>query len=302
MADHIILFHENNGNNLNSLNNENNVNDENRELDATAKNLLRQVSGQIRGSLGNIFYALERLAPPDARETDEKTDLNAAILLQSACRVLRLSNNLEYASNLDNPGSSGLVRLTNQDIIGLCRETAEKAMEPARLLGLDFEFRCNKRGHIIQMDDTLIERMIMNLLDNAFKFTPRGGKVTFEVHVKPDFVELSIADTGCGITDEQMETVFERYLHPELVDPPPHGLGLGLPISRHIAREHGGGLLLASPEGKGTTVKVSLPNRKAAGNQVKFSAKLIEYGGFNRTLVELADALPKEAFKQIYVD
>ena len=116
-----------------------------------------------------------------------------------------------------------------------------------------------------------------------------------------DQVELSVSDTGVGIAPELQKTVFDRYLHTDRLDPPPHGLGLGLPICRRIAREHGGSLLLTSEAGRGTTVTVSLPNRREKVQPLRtYLADL--GGGYNRTIVELADALPKQAFTQKYLD
>lgn len=261
--------------------------------------VLRQVSGQLRSSLGNIYHALERLAPPETRDEDGAVDMNAALLCQSYYRILRLADNLADAANL---GRTGGARLTNQDIVGFCRNLTEQARQPADMLGLELLFRCGKNGQVIAMDGQRLERLMMNLLSNAFKFTPRGGRVTVEVRVGAQWVELIVADTGCGISPELQDTIFDRYLHTQRLDPPPHGLGLGLPICRQIAQEHGGSLLVTSREGEGTTVSVSLPNRREKGPAVELNTRILVYGGFNRTLAELSDALPKEAFTQKYLD
>lgn len=142
---------------------------------------------------------------------------------------------------------------------------------------------------------------MLNLLSNAFKFTPKGGRITLEIRVEVKRVELRLTDTGCGIAPELLETIFDRYLHTERIDPPPHGLGLGLPICRRIAQEHGGSLLLTSRPGEGTTVTVSLPNQKAQKQEL--STFIVDTtGGFNPILLELSDALPKQAFTQKFMD
>ena len=106
------------------------------------------------------------------------------------------------------------------------------------------------------------------------------------------------------MTAEELSTAFDRCSLVGRQEPPPHGLGLGLPICRRIAGEHGGTLLLTSTPGVGTTATVSLPNRKLpprAGQEPVIPPGDI-YGGFNRTLVELSDALKKDAFTQKYLD
>lgn len=260
--------------------------------------VLSQVALQLKGSLGNIHSALERLAPPEKRETGSQLDLDAAALCQSYYRIMRLANNLSDAAELEGPCRA---RLQNLDIVAFCRSVMEKAEQPAELLGLNLAFRCGQESRVIAMDPDRLERLMMNLLSNAFKFTPRGGSVTLEVKVTGQWVQLILTDTGAGIPADRLETVFDRYRSAQTADPPPHGLGLGLPICRRIAQEHGGAILLTSREGQGTTVTVSLPNRKNLEHTL--NTVVFDYaGGFNRTLLELSDALPRRAFIQAYLD
>ena len=264
------------------------------QLDA----VLRQVSGQLRQSLGNIHSALERLAPPEERENSPEVDRSAAILTRSYYRILRLTYNLSEAAELEGPSRAQLV---NDDIVGFCQEMVRQAADSAALLGLQLTFRSDKVSHIIAMDAARMERLVMNLLSNAFKFTSAGGQVAVEIRAVRQWVELRISDSGCGIPRDRLETVYERYHFPQQADPPPYGLGLGLPICRRIAWEHGGSLLISSEEGRGTTVTLSLPNTRARQQSVR--ASMPDYaGGFNRTLLELADALPREAFSVKYMD
>lgn len=268
--------------------------------DEQMSEVLQQVSSQLRLSLGNIHSALTRLAPPDIRDGEQETDLNAAVLCQSYYRILRLANNLSDASEPERPPGTGLV---NDDIVEICRAVIDRAQVPAGLLDIRLEFRCGKGSHIIAADGERIERLLLNLLSNSFKFIGSGEKrVSLEVRVEPDYVYLVLSDTGRGIPPQLLDTVFDRCRQPGRLDPPPHGLGLGLPICQRIAREHGGSLALVSEVGKGTTVTVSLPNRRAP-QRLGAALPLMELtGGFNRTLVELSDALPKQAFTQKYLD
>lgn len=264
--------------------------------------VLQQVSGQLRLSLGNIHSALVRLAPPEARDGDTKTDLDAAVLCQSYYRILRLTNNLADAAEAERTAGAGL---ENGDVVGLCQSVMERAELPAELLGIRTEFRCEKRAHIAAINRERLERMLLNLLSNAFKFIrPDEKLVVLEVKVEREFVRLVLTDTGVGMTPEELSTAFDRSRLSGRQEPPPHGLGLGLPICRRIAAEHGGTVLLTSTPGVGTTVTVSLPNRKLpqrTSTQLPIGAVDI-YGGFNRTLVELSDALSRNAFTQKYLD
>lgn len=259
--------------------------------------VLRQVAGQLKGSLGNIHSALERLAPAQAREGDKTLDRDAAVLQQSYYRILRLTGNLEAAAGLEGPAD---VVLENRDIVAVCEDIVKSVDHCARILGLELDFVCGKDHHVVAVDRDKLERLMLNLLSNAFKFTPPGGKITVELRFGAT-VELRVTDTGAGISPERLETVFDRRLRRDTMDPPPHGLGLGLPICRKIARDHGGTVLLESRVGEGTTVIVSLPNKRARGQQM--TALRVDYaGGFNHVLLELADALPRQAYACEYMD
>ncbi len=267
--------------------------------DEQLSEVLQQVSGHLRVSLANIHIALSRLIPPDLRDRQEQVDLNAAVLYQSYYRILRLANNLSDAAEPERPVGYSQ---TNGDIVGTCRDVLDRAGVPAEMLGIRLEFRCAKERHTIAMNRDRIERLLLNLLSNAFKFIGSGEKrVSLEVRIDPGYVYLTVSDTGRGIPPEMLDTVFDRCRQTNRLDPPPHGLGLGLPICRRIVQEHGGSLALTSEPGKGTSVTVSLLNRRMAA-VVKEPTILFGSSGINPTLMELADALPREAFLQKYLD
>jgi signal transduction histidine kinase len=123
---------------------------------------------------------------------------------------------------------------------------------------------------IVQADRDKLTQVIINLLSNAVKFTPRGGRVTIECTARrdgssdPNIVFLRVADTGIGIPTEKMDSVFEPFVQ---VDASPagraSGAGLGLAISRDLARGMGGELRVRSTVNVGTTFTVALPRARA---------------------------------------
>lgn len=267
--------------------------------DDNLNEVLGQVAYQMKETMDTMYAALQRVAPGDARDADGELDENAAMLTRNFYRLRRLSGNLEEAANLDSPVSPPQ---QNDDIIGLCAQVTERAAHAAKLLGLTLEFKSGRSSHIIALDAVRIERLLLNLLSNAFKFTPAGGKVTVEMNVMPQHVELRVTDTGCGITREQKEHLFDRYRSASFPDGSPRGLGLGLPICRKIAADHGGTLVVVSDEGNGTAVTVTLENKKSVMLRLNTWMAGDYAGGFNRTLLELSDALPKQAFKNRMMD
>jgi signal transduction histidine kinase len=235
--------------------------------------------------------AAARLAPVTAREQDPELDKQAALLDQSYYQLLRVVNSLSLAEHLvsDEP-----LPVQDKDIVDLVSTLCEQAASLAPLLGLEVRFICPFERHICALAPEALEQIIGHLLSNAFKFTPSGGVVTVEMKRFQQRILLTVTDTGQGIPQDRIDTIFDRYVHRNPFDPKPHDLGLGLPLCRRLAEGQGGSLMVESREGKGTRFTLSLPDR-LSGRQVNDMA--MDYsGGFNRTLLALADALPAKAF------
>jgi len=260
--------------------------------------VLSQVAYQMKENMAAMYAALQRVAPSNLRDEDAALDENAALLTRNFYRLRRLAGNLEEAAELDAPHPV----TTNDDIVGIVCAVTDRAAFAAEMLGLTLEVRCDLNTRIIAVDADRVERMLLNLLSNAYKFTPRGGKVTVTVLLAGQNVEIRVQDTGCGIPHHKMEEVFDRYRCASIPDGSPAGLGLGLPIARKIAEDHGGGLVVFSREGEGTLAVVTLPDRKSSSAGMSTMIAVDYSGGFNRTLLELSDTLPKEAFCNKMID
>ena len=110
-----------------------------------------------------------------------------------------------------------------------------------------------------QINRTLVQRAVANLVANALRYTPANGKITLRASKAVDDVQIEVADTGRGIPTKHLPYVFDRCYR---ADPSESGgFGLGLAIVKSIAELHGGRVLLESTEGQGTTVKITLPHR-----------------------------------------
>lgn len=260
--------------------------------------VLPNVAAQIRSSMASVCAAANRIAPADVREADPVLDKNAAILTMSCQQIMRLTGNLSAAGEL---AQEGRFSLHNDNVIGLCRSLCEQTESLFSLRGVSLVFSADRADKVIAVNTRMLERALLNLLSNALKFTPTGGTVTMHVKCGERFVQISVADTGCGIPSDRLEHIFEHYLETDRFDPLPHGLGLGLPLCRRIAQGHGGMLVAESVEGAGATFTMSLPNVRST--EAELNDILFDYaGGFNHVLMELSDALPNSAFLQKYLD
>ena len=170
----------------------------------------------------------------------------------------------------------------------------------AQLMELRLTFTCPERAHTVAVNREYLARLFWNLVSNAMKFTPRGGTVDVCLRSGQSCVLLSVKDSGSGIPQDKQAQLFDRWQHSHM-DLPAHGLGLGLPLCRRIAQGHGGSLVVSSREGQGTSVTVRLPDRRSGVTLVR-DMPFHYAGGFNPTLVELADALPYQAFTKNYIE
>lgn len=253
--------------------------------------LFPNISSQLRGALSNLHLAAAQLVPAREREADPELDAKAARLDQSFYQLLRLVNSLSAAAYLTNDDP---LPLRDCDLVEEVSSLCEQAGSLAELLGLRLRFVCPMERHICAIAPDQLEQLVYHLLSNAFKFTPAGGTVTVELRLRREQVLLSVTDTGCGISDERVATLFDQYLHKDQPAPPPHGLGLGLALCRRIAEGHGGTLMAESKEGVGSKFTLCIPDRTLGRG---LSDIPLDYsGGFNRTLMALADALPAKAF------
>lgn len=252
--------------------------------------LFSAVAAQIRGALGTLHLAAQQAVPPEARENDPGLDRKAAVMDQSYYRLLRLVNLLSAAALPENAPLS----LQNRDLVDFVGDICDRAGGLAHSLGVEVRFVCALPRHVCAVDPQQLEQLLFHLLSNALKFTPVGGAVTVELHLQGGRVLLCVSDTGQGIPPERLATLFDGCLHTERRDPSPCGIGLGLLLCRRIAARHGGTLMAESQVDKGSRFTLSLPDRKVDGtvSDVPFDYA----GGFNPTLLPLADALPVQAF------
>jgi signal transduction histidine kinase len=113
-------------------------------------------------------------------------------------------------------------------------------------------------GLMVRMDATALFRVLANLLDNAIKYTPAGGKVCIEAESREGSAELRISDTGIGISSEDLPRIWERLFRSDR-SRSQRGMGLGLSLVRAIVEAHGGTVAVESHSGAGTTARLHLP-------------------------------------------
>ena len=159
--------------------------------------------------------------------------------------------------------SSGTVQLHATDVaVASIVEAALESMRPAaEAKGVTLSRRFPTPALVIHADPRRLQQVVWNLLSNAVRFTPSGGRVEVTLALDGDAVELRVADTGCGIRREFLPHVFERFRQADSTTTRAHGgLGLGLAIVRDLVKLHGGSVRAESEgENRGATFIIRLP-------------------------------------------
>lgn len=159
--------------------------------------------------------------------------------------------------------------LSEVDICALIRDWSEafKPVARNRHIHLSVECPANCPDHLA-IDTEKIERVFFNLLSNAFKYTPDNGKINVIVSFSDTALSISIADTGRGISAEDLTNIFDRFYQVDKVHP--NGSGIGLSLAKAFVELHGGSLTAQSEPGKGSTFTVLLPVVHVAGVAEEF--------------------------------
>jgi heavy metal sensor kinase len=222
--------------------------DDMRRFVADASHELRTPVAVIRGE-ADVALANERTAA-EYKET-------LAIVLDESRRLSRLVDDLLNLARAD----AGRVKLQAQEFYwnDLLSECCRSVQSLAAARQIDLVCRSAADTPFLG-DEELLRRMTLNLLDNAIRYTPPGGKVLAELEAHGDEVRIRISDTGIGIAPDAAAHVFERFFRADKARSRGNGgFGLGLAIVKWIAESHRGAVELASQPGEGSAFTVTLP-------------------------------------------
>ena len=230
-------------------------NDRLRELDRLKDEFVALVSHELRTPLTSIIGYIQLLR--DERASGLDTDHFAEVIERNAERLLHLVGDLLFLSQMQS-GQLAL-ELRDTDLTGLAVEAVEEARPVTERKHIDLVLTAAAVPRLA-VDPTRIAQLLGNLISNAVKFTPEGGKVEVSLAEEGGEAVLSVADTGIGITAADRERIFERFYRTKAatqrVIP---GSGLGLTISRAIVQAHRGTITVRSDGEHGSTFTVRLP-------------------------------------------
>lgn len=183
--------------------------------------------------------------------------------LEEYARISRLVENMLFLARADQATTQISPKACN------ARKSLEKIREFYEALAEDRGIAVRCEGDAaLQVDPILFEQAVSNLLSNALNHTPPGGQVRLKVEDQQGCVEVSVADTGCGIAPEHLPKIFDRFYRVDAArSHAPSGYGLGLAIVKSIATLHHGGVEVESRTGEGTRFFLRFPKQQKLTNQ-----------------------------------
>jgi PAS domain S-box-containing protein len=229
-----------------------------KEIDRMKSELISNVSHELRTPLTTIKEGISLVVDGSLGRINADQKAALAIAKQDIDRLARLINDLLDISKIE----AGRMELkkTSVGITSLAEEVLFSFQNQAGKKHIQLKTSLQRTLPSLYIDPDKIRQVLANLISNSIKFTPENGSITVGVKDKGNEVEISVADTGVGISPDNIARLFDRFSQFNRVyGPGERGTGLGLAISKEIVEMHGGRISVESEVGKGSTFTFSVP-------------------------------------------
>ncbi|NUQ01669.1 MAG: PAS domain-containing protein [Armatimonadetes bacterium] len=230
------------------------------EINRLKTEFVSNVSHELRTPMAAIKGFLAVVLDDDQDLDPEQRRHFLTIARQQTERLSRLIDNLLDVARIE--AGRRRMQISWVSVPDLFRELALAVGPDAAEGGLELRVMPPGAELAVMADRDQLSQVMLNLLANAIKFTPRGGEVELRAEEREGEVALVVVDSGCGIEPEDQERVFEKFFRARHEGVSAQGTGLGLTIARDLVEEHGGRIELASRPGEGSTFTVCLPRER----------------------------------------
>lgn len=152
------------------------------------------------------------------------------------------------------------LKIVHRDIVPFTHEVYLSFYEFAQKKDIVYSFEFGNENVLLWFDPSQLQKALFNLLSNAFKYTPEKGKIQVSINKVEEYVKIEVKDSGCGISEEQTDKIFERFY--QVNDSVPGltmGTGIGLSLAKGIVEAHKGSIRVTSKVGKGSTFTILIP-------------------------------------------
>ena len=238
---------------------------------------LANISHELKTPLNVIFSAVQLFSLYcNSGSLDEKKDLFIKYIesiKQNSYRLSKLINNIVDSSKIE----AGFFELdlSNNNIVEVVEETVMSVTNFTEIKGLNIIFDTDIEEKVIACDPVKIERIVLNLISNAIKFSTKGEEIFVEIKDKTEFVEISVKDNGVGIEKKHLNTIFDRFMQVDKsLSRNAEGTGIGLSLVKSIVELHGGSISVKSEYGKGSKFVVLLPSKEVMQQNLLFTKNM----------------------------
>lgn len=223
-----------------------------RHLDKMKSSFFANISHEFRTPLTLMLGPLKQMEQGSLDEADNRKYLK--MMRHNGERLLHLINQLLDLSKLES-GKMGL-EITKTDITGLLKAIVYSFNSMAEQKQVNYHIHFPEHEIIGWIDKDKFQKIVTNLLSNAFKFTPENGTVSVDVGNGDNRIRITIQDNGPGIPKEQLDKVFDRFYQVEGTE---GGTGIGLSLVKELVQLHKGQISVSSDTGRGASFRLSLP-------------------------------------------
>jgi signal transduction histidine kinase len=238
---------------------------------------LVNISHELKTPL-NVIFATAQLFDLycDSGSLDEKK--NSIIkyidsIKQNSYRLSKLINNIVDLSKIE--AGFYKLNLSNNNIVLMVEEVVMSVTNFIDIRGLNIIFDTDIEENIIACDPESIDRIVLNLISNAIKFSEVGDEIFVAVKNENEFVEISVKDNGIGIEDKNLDIIFDRFNQVDKsLSKNAEGTGIGLSLVKSLVELHGGSIYVESEFGKGSKFTVKLPSKKILQESNLYISKL----------------------------
>jgi signal transduction histidine kinase/DNA-binding response OmpR family regulator len=235
-----------------------------REVDQMKSRFFANISHEFRTPLTLILGPIRKWRVETSRRdvSTKEMDNDFEMMERNAQRLLRLINQLLDLSKLE--GGAMKLRASRGNIVPFVKGLASSFESSADVRRVAVSIHADRDEIEVCFDKDKMEKILTNLLSNAFKFTPEGGDVRVEIRnpqsAIQNHIEITIADTGIGIPSDELPRVFDRFYQVDSSQTREHeGSGIGLALTKELVELHHGTISVRSEVGKGTEFTVRLP-------------------------------------------
>ncbi len=246
-----------------------------RELDEAKSRFFANISHELRTPLTLLIAPVETMLHKGEAMPHEQRHELLSTMQANAMRLLKLINTILELVRLDT--KAAVVKKAPVIMADFVQGMGKACKSLAQDKRIQLQVQCSDDVGCVMADVEKLERICLNLLFNALKFTPAGGTIWFSTAKDSGSIVISVRDTGVGISDENLKHLFSRFWQADASSQRRFlGLGLGLALVKELAEAHGGSVDVQSTLGKGATFTVRLPHEPVSPTQTSDKEKLVD--------------------------